>query len=204
MVFEKVITDHQNLLTSRSSNTKRKEKQDISNINVLFTFLVVIVISFGKIQFGIMISGWNKATEPYGDEHSWKDQTLHPDNGFKDRYYTFMQTAIQSVTNLGGMIGALYTGKLRSKGRWNVIMGINSLLITSCLVCLIPNDTVLIIGRFFYGIACGAFTFICPKYIAEFAPLEIRGTLGGLTEVFVTVGAMIPFLLGPLYTPLAD
>lgn len=115
-----------------------------------------------------------------------------------------MQTAIQSVTNLGGMIGALYTGKLRRKGRWNVIIGINILLITSCLVCLIPNDTVLIIGRFFYGIACGAFTFICPKYIAEFAPLEIRGTLGGLTEVFVTVGAMIPFLLGPLYTPLAD
>jgi len=41
-----------------------------------------------------MISGWNKATEPYGDVHNWKDKTLHPDNGFKDRYYTFMQTAI--------------------------------------------------------------------------------------------------------------
>ena len=102
------------------------------------------------------------------------------------------------------MVGALYTGKLRRLGRWRCLLLINGLLTTSCLICLIPNDIVLAFGRFFYGIACGAFTFLCPKYIAEFAPVEIRGTLGGLTEVFVTVGAMIPFLLGPLYTPRHD
>ena len=151
-----------------------------------------------------MISGWNIATEPYGDVHKWKDKTLHPDNGFKDRYYTMMQTIIQSVTNLGGMLGAIYTGKLRRLGRWRMMIFINILLCSSCLICLIPNDIVLSFGRFFYGIACGAFTFLCPKYIAEVAPIEIRGTLGGLTEVFVTVGAMIPFLLGPLYTPKHD
>jgi len=61
---------------------------------------------------------------------------------------------------------------------------------------LVPIDWVMTIGRFIYGIASGAFSVFVPLYINETAPLELKGPLGVMTQLFVTVGIMISFLLG--------
>ena len=40
----------------------------------------------------------------------------------------------------------------------------------------------LVIGRFSTGVACGFFTGICPLYISEIAPIQIRGSLGTVNQ----------------------
>ena len=76
----------------------------------------------------------------------------------------------------------------------NVIMNIGLVLSFN------QNHLVFATGRFFYGFGVGLLTFFCPKYVSEFAPVCVRGMFGSLTEVWVSSGIMIPFLLGPLFT----
>lgn len=61
---------------------------------------------------------------------------------------------------------------------------------------LIDDFTVLCTGRFIYGLSVGAFSVFCPKYIAETAPIEIKGPAGALTQVCVTLGILIAFTVG--------
>lgn len=42
----------------------------------------------------------------------------------------------------------------------------------------------------------GAFSVFCPKYIAETAPIEIKGPAGALTQVCVTFGILVAFTVG--------
>lgn len=51
-----------------------------------------------------------------------------------------------------------------------------------------------------YGVASGAFSVFCPKYISEVAPVEIKGTAGSLTQICVTFGILLSFCLGSLFT----
>jgi len=46
---------------------------------------------------------------------------------------------------------------------------------------MIQNLPCLIIGRFLYGLASGAFSVFCPKYISETSPIEVKGQAGSLT-----------------------
>jgi MFS family permease len=60
--------------------------------------------------------------------------------------------------------------------------------------------TCLIIGRILYGIAAGSYSVFCPKYISETAPTEIKGPAGGLSQICITFGILVPFALGLTYT----
>ena len=42
----------------------------------------------------------------------------------------------------------------------------------------------------------GAFSVFCPKYIAETAPIEIKGSAGALSQVCITFGILIAFSVG--------
>ena len=64
---------------------------------------------------------------------------------------------------------------------------------------IIQNYYFLLIGRFFAGLSAGLFSFYCPKYISEAAPVEIKGPLGGLSQFFVTFGILICFSIGLIY-----
>jgi len=46
---------------------------------------------------------------------------------------------------------------------------------------LVDNYTVFVVGRAFYGIACGGFSVFCPKYISEVSPSEVKGPAGCLS-----------------------
>jgi SP family facilitated glucose transporter-like MFS transporter 1 len=48
----------------------------------------------------------------------------------------------------------------------------------------------LVIGRFFIGIACGLFTGLVPLYITEIAPVHLRGGLGTVNQLAVTFGIL--------------
>lgn len=54
----------------------------------------------------------------------------------------------------------------------------------------------LFLGRFIIGVNCGLNTSLVPMYISEIAPLNLRGGLGTVNQLAVTVGLLLSQVLG--------
>ena len=109
-------------------------------------------------------------------------------------------------------MGALFAGPLAVYGRWKCILMTNGLVLIGSLLVLLAfrmdsgqsELIVLNIGRFFYGLACGSYSVFCPKYIAETAPVEIKGPAGFMSQINICFGILLPFLLGQLFDTTKD
>jgi SP family facilitated glucose transporter-like MFS transporter 8 len=80
--------------------------------------------------------------------------------------------------------------------KWSKIISTNAVLTLGVLLTLVDEFWVLCVGKFIYGLATGAFTVYCPKYIAEVAPLEVKGPSGGLVQLSITFGILLAFTVG--------
>lgn len=59
---------------------------------------------------------------------------------------------------------------------------------------------VLVLGRLVIGYNCGLYTALVPMYLLEMSPLNLRGGLGTVSQVGVTVGMLLSQILGlPLF-----
>lgn len=85
------------------------------------------------------------------------------------------------MTSVGSAIGALGSGVFAKYGKWNCVFYTNIIVMIGAGITLIPNDYSMVVGRFIYGMASGAFSVFVPLYINETAPLELKGPLGVLT-----------------------
>jgi MFS family permease len=55
----------------------------------------------------------------------------------------------------------------------------------------------LLVGRFFLGLAGGAFCISAPQYSAEIAEKEIRGIIGTFFQLFINIGILFIYIIGP-------
>ena len=108
---------------------------------------------------------------------------------------TYWITAITSITNLGAMIGALLSGSFLKYGKLRGILILNVVLLIAIGICLTGNIHAIAFARFFWGLCAGSFSVYCPKYLAEFIPIELRGTLGGLNQLLITCGYATPAIM---------
>ncbi len=72
-------------------------------------------------------------------------------------------------------------------------------MILGVILSAIPNWNCFLFGRFFYGLSAGFFSVFCPKYINEVAPTDIKGAAGSLSEIFVTIGILLPAFISLFY-----
>ena len=96
------------------------------------------------------------------------------------------------------MVGSLFSGYFVRYGRWRCIIITNALVIGGSGVSVIrdPDLVCLFVGRVLYGIGAGGCAVFCPKYLAEVAPKEIRGQIGGLSQMLCVIGQFICFTIG--------
>ena len=104
-------------------------------------------------------------------------------------------TYITSITISGAMIGALFSGNFTKFGKKRMIQILNVLLLCAVGICMVNNIIVIAVGRFFWGICAGSYTVMCPKYLNEYLPIELKGSFGGINQLMCTVGIMLPSLL---------
>ncbi|XP_045107185.1 glucose transporter type 1-like isoform X4 [Portunus trituberculatus] len=128
---------------------------------------------------------------------------------WKSRYHRNIENSKQdliwsiavSIFAIGGMIGGFCGGSVGNKfGRKKGLL-LNNLLGVggACLMGFSQMSNsfeMLILGRLVIGINCGLNTSLVPMYISEIAPLNLRGGLGTVNQLAVTIGLLLSQVLG--------
>ena len=116
----------------------------------------------------------------------------------------FMEGIIVSTLLVGAVVGALSGGPLSDRiGRRPtallaaVVFGGGALA-----VAFAPSVLFIVFGRFLLGLGVGLASMIVPLYIAEIAPKERRGQLVSLNQLMITIGILLSYIVGVIFTPI--
>lgn len=108
-----------------------------------------------------------------------------------------------SMVLVGAIIGSASGGYLSDKlGRRKSIISSAALVIIGTAVITLSSDIYLFFaGRFIIGTGIGIASFISPMYISEVAPKSIRGAMVSLTQLMVTVGILVAYVVSLYFSP---
>ncbi|KPU80444.1 uncharacterized protein Dana_GF16361, isoform B [Drosophila ananassae] len=110
------------------------------------------------------------------------------------------ETWVSSLLAIGAFFGALPTGYIADTiGRRYTAMVMDVPFILAWISLGFAQSVGwLYLGRFLIGISTGSFCVVAPMYISEIAETSIRGTLGTLFQLLLTIGILFIYLIGSL------
>ncbi|XP_022243647.1 glucose transporter type 1-like isoform X2 [Limulus polyphemus] len=164
---------------------------------LVFTITAAVL---GMFQFGYntgVINAPQKIIEEFISE-VYRDRT---GKYITEDFRNLLWSVTVSIFAIGGMIGGISAGTIANRlGRKggllvNNIMGIlgGALMGFSKLSHSIE---MLIFGRLFIGFNCGLNTALVPMYLSEISPLTLRGGLGTLNQLALTIGLFLSQVFG--------
>ncbi|KAL7529530.1 hypothetical protein ACHAWF_003015 [Thalassiosira exigua] len=158
-----------------------QEKESVS----VALFVTVLVVTLGSsFQFGYGTGVMNNS------EAFMLDFFHH-----KGIYYTLVGWSITvSCYGIGGLLGSIIgpEGIGRYCGRKATLLYNNIfLLISSYMIISARAWWHQAIGRIFVGIVAGVATAVVPTYFSELSPIGIRGAVGTMHQLGITVGIVI-------------
>ncbi|XP_011643846.1 facilitated trehalose transporter Tret1-2 homolog [Pogonomyrmex barbatus] len=106
---------------------------------------------------------------------------------------------VGSLLSLGAMVGSFLAGYLGERwGRKRTLLSsLVPFLIGWILVATAVHVAQLYVARFIFGLALSFSFTIVPMYCGEIAETSIRGALGSFLQLFITLGYLYSFLIGP-------
>src|SRR5690349_14990963 len=98
-----------------------------------------------------------------------------------------------AILATGGIVGALLSGVFaRLLGRKKSLLFAGFIFTAASAVsAVLPPLPVLSACRFILGFGVGVASFVVPLYLAETAPASIRGSMGTLFQLMITIGIFL-------------
>ena len=117
---------------------------------------------------------------------------------------TFMEGVVVSFLLVGAVTGALTGGPLSDRFGRRPITLLAALIfaVGAIAAALSPTVGILVLARFILGLGVGLASLIVPLYIAEIAPPDSRGGLVSLNQLMITIGILLSYIVGVLFTPI--
>ncbi|OUM57458.1 hypothetical protein PIROE2DRAFT_34666, partial [Piromyces sp. E2] len=162
-------------------------------------FLVAVTASLGGLLFGYEVGVMNvvlvmDAFRIFFKFHSWDGSAL-------DEKGALLEGVITSSFVLGALCGALMATGLGEKyGRQRTIM-IGACIFTCGAIIQgvsARSPVMIAIGRLITGLSIGCNGVLCPTYISEVAPANLRGTLSSCYQLMTTFGIIVASLINAL------
>ncbi|MBD0357219.1 MAG: MFS transporter, partial [Rubrobacter sp.] len=111
---------------------------------------------------------------------------------------TFMTSVVTSAVVLGQLLGALFAGRISNtfgRKRTMVFVALGYAVFAG-LQGLAPEEWFLTVVRFLLGFAIGVSIVVAPAYIAESAPIRVRGSMLVTFQIATTSGIAVAYFVG--------
>nr|XP_056721235.1 solute carrier family 2, facilitated glucose transporter member 5-like [Euleptes europaea] len=163
--------------------------------------LVTFIAAFGSsFQYGYNVSVINS---PAPFMQDFYNETYFQRNG--EYMSEDLKTALWSLTvsffPLGGFFGSLMVGPMvNTCGRKGTLLINNVFSIIPAILmgisAVAKTFEVIIVCRIVIGICAGLSSNVVPMYLGELAPKNLRGAVGIVPQLFITVGILAAQILG--------
>ncbi|KAF5904682.1 solute carrier family 2, facilitated glucose transporter member 5 [Clarias magur] len=114
---------------------------------------------------------------------------------------TLLWSLTVSMFPLGGFFGSLLIAPLvNNLGRKGTLLFNNIFSVVPALLMgvseVLESFEVIILGRFIVGICAGLSSNVVPMYLGELAPRNLRGAVGIVPQLFITIGILTAQVFG--------
>ncbi|KAF4795556.1 Solute carrier family 2, facilitated glucose transporter member 5 [Turdus rufiventris] len=163
--------------------------------------LVALISAFGSsFQYGYNVSVINSPA-PYMQEfynRTYLDRTGVP---MESSFQTLLWSLTVSMFPLGGLFGSLMVWPMVNNcGRKGTLL-INNLFSIAAAILMGTSELaktfeVIILSRVVMGIFAGLASNVVPMFLGEMSPKNLRGAIGVVPQLFITIGILAAQILG--------
>lgn len=163
--------------------------------------LATLIAAFGSsFQYGYNVSAVNSPSELM---KQFYNETYYNRTGqyITSVHLTLLWSLTVSMFPFGGFLGSLLVGPLVNKlGRKGALLFNNVFSIVPAILMgcskLVKSYEIIIVSRLLVGICAGVSSNVVPMYLGELAPKHLRGALGVVPQLFITIGILVAQLFG--------
>ncbi|XP_074074631.1 solute carrier family 2, facilitated glucose transporter member 5 isoform X2 [Macrotis lagotis] len=192
---------HMCLSFHRSANLCQTCQPDSDKKFTLILGLVTLVAAFGSsFQYGYNVAVINSPSELM---KNFYNQTYYKRNleYMSSTVLTLLWSVTVSMFPLGGLIGSLMVAPMVNKcGRKGTLLINNIFSIVPAILMgcskMAGSFEMIIIARIVVGICAGLSSNVVPMYLGELAPRNLRGAIGVVPQLFITVGILVAQIFG--------
>jgi len=163
--------------------------------------LAIVAAAFGaSFQHGYNTGVVNSAKKVITP---WMNETYAASHGeyMTESQETFWWSLVVSIYCVGGIIGGLLTGfvadRLGRKGGllWNNVPVLIAAILE--IICKpVGSYHLLILARFILGFNSGLNAGLAPMYLSEISPVHLRGAIGTVYQLVLTISILMSQILG--------